>query len=222
MRSLTLAVLTITACAAASTAKSVHHEPHRLDDKDSVEQVISEALKDIDASKKMIRMTVTMNDTADDSASNFFRDFEDTFSGMFNAIQNTHVPFFSSSESSLSPVAPKTNQTTEDLLTRTRNELQADIDSLRGHIVYLQADVRDWILSNENSQFKSVLLGAMSAIVVLIAYTVICKCCRRRSRLNHLAAFVNDGCSAQDSESLLPTKNTKRPRNYPSNSDEDI
>uniref|UniRef100_A0A1I7TKJ4 Secreted protein n=1 Tax=Caenorhabditis tropicalis TaxID=1561998 RepID=A0A1I7TKJ4_9PELO len=223
MRSFFLAALTITAVVSESVAKPLHSEPHRVDKKESIEHEISEALKDIDASRNMIRMTVHLNDTSEDIPESFFRDIGDAFSGMFSAIQNTHVPFFT--QESIPVVNATSNQTGQDLLTRTRNELKEDIGVLQSRISNIRSDFNEWVISNEHQDFKSMLIGGLSAVIVLLAYYMIRNCCRRRSRLNHLAAFANDGFSAHhnDTESLLPTtKSNKRGRHYPSNSDEDI
>ncbi|EGT38511.1 hypothetical protein CAEBREN_01360 [Caenorhabditis brenneri] len=229
MRSFIVASLALAVVVGASVAKSVHSEPHRVDKKKSIEQEISEALKEINESRNIIHMTMYVNDTSEEIPASFFRDIEDAFSGMFNAIQNTHVPFFT--RDAVSPVNPvnetaeTANQTTQDLLTRTRNELKQDIDILQSRIAFIRSDFNDWVVSNEHQELRAMLLGALSAITVLSAFFLIRNCCRRRSRLNHLSAFANDGFSGQhgDTESLLPTSKTnKRGRHYPSNSDEDI
>ncbi|EFP02850.1 hypothetical protein GCK72_002111 [Caenorhabditis remanei] len=221
MRYLILLALTITTAFSASISKSVYSEPHRVDKKDSIEHEISEALKDINASKHLIRMTMHVNDTDDEIPASFFRDVENVFSGMFDAIQNTHVPFFN--HETVSPINETANQTTQDLLTRTRDDLKEDIQILKSRITHIRSDFNAWMHSNEHQEFRSMVIGGLSAVVVLVAYFLIRKCCRRRSRLNHLAAFANDGFSGNgDTDSLLPTKNNKRGRHYPSNSEEDI
>lgn len=60
MRSLLLISLAMAVASCALVPKSVHLEPRRIDKNDSVEHEISEALKDIEASRKIIRMTMTM------------------------------------------------------------------------------------------------------------------------------------------------------------------
>ncbi|CAP33363.1 Protein CBG14962 [Caenorhabditis briggsae] len=223
MRTLIVTTIAITTIFAASIPKTYHTEPHRVDKKDSIEQEISEALKDINASRHLIHMNMKVNDTDNELPASFFRDIEDAFSGMFEAIQNTNVPFFS--HEPISSVNETANQTTQDLLTRTRNELKEDIDILQSRISHIRSDINEWVISNEHQDLRSMLIGGLSAVVVLCCYYFLCKCCRRRSRLNHLSAFVNEGFSGNqgDTDSLLPTtKNSKRGRHFPSNSDEDI
>ena len=193
MRYLILLALTITTAFSASISKSVYSEPHRVDKKDSIEHEISEALKDINASKHLIRMTMHVyvsngfsipiwnttyrNDTDDEIPASFFRDVENVFSGMFDAIQNTHVPFFN--HETVSPINKTANQTTQDLLTRTRDDLKEDIEILKSRITHIRSDFNAWMHSNEHQEFRSMVIGGLSAVVVLVAYFLIRKCCRR-------------------------------------------
>ncbi|CAI2304342.1 unnamed protein product [Caenorhabditis sp. 36 PRJEB53466] len=229
MRFLILSAVAIIVIGAAVVPKSVHSEPHRLDKKDSIEREISEALKEIETSRDILKVTMTMNETDsmdERSPDGFLRGIEDVFSGMFTALQNSHVPFFGEQQESRS-VGPAANMTadqaTQDLLTRTRTELKEDIDSLRSYLDSVRMEFDEWMISNRHQEFKSMMIGGLSAVFVLFVYYILCKSCRRRSRMNHLSAFANEGFGSRhgDTEGLLPTTSKKGHR-FPSNSDEDI
>uniref|UniRef100_A0A8R1ICI3 Uncharacterized protein n=2 Tax=Caenorhabditis japonica TaxID=281687 RepID=A0A8R1ICI3_CAEJA len=208
---------------AAFLPKSVHPEPHKIDDKNSVQQEIFDALKDIDAS-----LFLCGNDTASDeqSPAAFFENIGNMFNGMISAVHNSNVPFFGENVSENKQqketvVVGKPAGNEAGLIDRTRTELKEDIESLRLYLDNIRAEFDEWVISNRHIETKAMILGALSAVFVLISYYVICKCCRRRSRMSHLSAFANDGFS-RDTEGLLPTSVMLKKGRHPSNSDEDI
>ncbi|CAI5437493.1 unnamed protein product [Caenorhabditis angaria] len=66
------------------------------------------------------------------------------------------------------------------------------------------------------------MIGAISAIIILFIYSIVVKCCTRRTR-EQLSSFAQDRPANRNGDNqYLLGQDSKRVRRFPSNSDEDI
>ncbi|CAB3408294.1 unnamed protein product [Caenorhabditis bovis] len=228
----------IVACGAAVIQIQPHHEENHFSHHETPTKYPIHPVH-IMRNSEMPRKENTMKqESIDDQMNNevdsFGNEIEHIFGNMVDVVKHARIPFFfddienaqedrNNLKTNHVEDLNHTNVDQNTLLNKTREELRKDIDALKKVYADLSSEFDEWVISNKHQNFKSMVIGAVSAICVIIVYVLLGKCCRRRSRLGHLAAFANDGFSTKngDNESLLPGTSNKF-RRHPSNSDEDI
>ncbi|CAI5449800.1 unnamed protein product [Caenorhabditis angaria] len=163
---------------------SVLRQEKKQNESEILDRELQEAMKSIQETKDIIKGSSKPSDDA---------------IPFFNSLLE-HIPFLGQQKKSTSTPVPQKNDTTSTILQKTREEMRRDVELLREYYTDIRMEFDDWLISNKHQQFKSMLIGASSAIAVLFVYWILVKCCLRRTR-GHLAGFANQ--QASDNQWLL-------------------